>query len=469
MRFCIFKDRQRGVDYMGVFLVAEDDRDFRELLTSVFKDAGHQVDQAVDGREALEMIRGRKYDVVLTDIMLPVRDGMEILQETKSVSPDTEVLVMTAYGTMDSAAQAMKLGAADYLQKPFSIPELEMRVQKAIRHGSLAKEVAYLRHTQEIIYRIEDIIGQSQAILSVLEQVRKLANDPDPVFIKGETGTGRLLIAGAIHFNSGRSENGFIRVNCTVQNPDHLESDLFGHVKDAFPGATNARIGRIEQANGGTIFIEEITEAPLSIQEKLLDFIKYGTFRRFGGTSDISVDARIIASTSRDPEQEVKAGRVLPELIASLSGNVINIPPLRERTEDIPLLTDYFIDRLRQDLDNGRATSISDAAMDKLQEYSWPGNIRELKNVLERALFTSHSDTLEPEDIQLPDEEPAAGTVGLTDRNLKELEKEAVLEALEKTNYVQKDAAKLLGISKRVIHYKIQQFHIKHPRWIKNK
>jgi DNA-binding NtrC family response regulator len=454
---------------MAVFLVAEDDRDFRELLAGVFEDSGHQVDKAVDGRQALEMVSARKYDVVLTDIKLPVKDGMEVLRETKYVSPDTEVIMMTAYGTLESAALAMKMGAADYLQKPFSIPELEMRVEKAIRHRSLAKEVAYLRHTQEIIYRLEDIVGQSDGIKGVLEQVRGLVNDSSPVFIKGETGTGRLLIAGAIHFNSGRSENGFIRVNCTVQNPDHLESDLFGHAKDAFPGAKNARIGRIEQANGGTILIEEITEATLEIQVKLLKFIEEGTFRRFAGSRDVSVDARVIASTSRDPETEIKAGKLMPELIAALSQKVINIPPLRERSEDIPLLAEYFIDRLRVELDDGRAFGITDAAVGKLKGYDWPGNIRELKNVLERALFTSDNDTLDTVDIQLSDEHPAAGTVGLTDRKLKELEKEAVLEALEKSNYVQKEAAKLLGISKRVIHYKIQQFEIKHPRWIKNK
>jgi DNA-binding NtrC family response regulator len=454
---------------MAVFLVAEDDRDFRELLAGVFEDAGHQVYQAADGRQALEMISARKYDVVLTDIKLPVKDGMEVLRETKLLSPDTEVLIMTAYGTLDSAAQAMKIGAADYLQKPFSIPELEMRVEKAIRHGSLAKEVAYLRHTQEIIYRLEDIVGKSDAIKGVLEQVRVLANDPSPVLIKGETGTGRLLIAGALHFNSGRSENGFIRVNCTVQNQDYLESDLFGHAEDAFPGANHARIGRIEQANGGTIFIEEITEAPLKIQAKLLEFIEKGSFRRFGGSRNVSVDARVIASTSRNPEKEVRTGKLMPELIEALSHKVINIPPLRERPEDIPLLAGYFIERLRVDLDDGRVIGINDAAIKKLKGYHWPGNIRELKNVLERALFTSDKDTLDTVDIQLPDEHPAADSVGLTDRKLKELEKEAVLEALEKSNYVQKEAAKLLGISKRVIHYKIQQFNIKHPRWIKNK
>jgi len=454
---------------MAVFLVAEDDRDFRELLAGVFEDSGHQVDKAVDGRQALEMISARKYDVVLTDIQLPVKDGMEVLRETKFLSPDTEVIIMTAYGTLDSAAQAMKTGAADYLQKPFSVPELEMRVEKAIRHRSLAKEVAYLRHTQEIIYRLEDFIGESDAIKDVLEQVRVLANEPSPVFIQGETGTGRLLIAGALHFNSGRSENGFIRVNCTVQNQDYLESDLFGHAKDAFPGAKNARIGRIEQANGGTIFIEEITEAPLQIQAKLLEFIEKGTFTRFGGSRDVSVDARVIASTSRDTAREIKAGRLMPGLMEALGHRVINIPPLRERAEDIPLLAEYFIDRLRMELDDGRVLGISKAAIEKLKGYDWPGNVRELKNVLERALFTSDKATLDTADIQLPDEYPAAGSVGLTDRKLKELEKEAVLEALEKSNYVQKEAAKLLGISKRVIHYKIQQFNIKHPRWIKNK
>lgn len=454
---------------MAVFLVAEDDRDFRELLAGVFEDSGHQVDRAVDGRQALDMIRTRKYDVVLTDIKLPVKDGMEVLRETKFLSPDTEVVIMTAYGTLDSAAQAMKLGAADYLQKPFSIPELEMRIEKALRHRSLAKEVAYLRHTQEIIYRLEDIVGKSDAIQDVLEQVRVLANDPSPLFIKGETGTGRLLIAGAIHFNSGRSESGFIRVNCTVQNLNYLESDLFGHAKDAFPGANSARIGRIEQANGGTIFIEEITEAPFQTQEKILKFIKDGRFVRFGGSRDVSVDSRVIASTSRDIDRAIQTGKLIPELAEALGQNVINIPPLRERPEDIPLLAEYFVERLRIELDDGRTFGITDAAITKLKGYDWPGNIRELKNVLERALFTSENDNLDTADIQLPDEYPAAGTVGLTDRNLKELEKEAVLEALGKSNYVQKEAAKLLGISKRVIHYKIQQFKIKHPRWIKNK
>jgi DNA-binding NtrC family response regulator len=454
---------------LAVFLVAEDDRDFRELLVGVFQDADHEVDEASDGSQAMEKIRSRKYDLVLTDVKLPVKDGMEVLRETKFLSPDTEVIMMTAYGNVDTAATAMKLGASDFLQKPFSIPELEMRVDKVLRHRSLAKEVAYLRHTQEVIYRLDDIVGNSAGIRKVLDRVRELANGSSPVLIEGESGTGRQLVAGAIHFNSGRSECGYIKLSCSVRNPVYLESDLFGHVRDAFPGAEKARIGRIEQANGGTIFIEEFTEAPVEIQTKLLDFARNGTFKRYGGTREVLVDVRVIVSSSRDLDAEVKGGRVLPELVEFFKINTIEVPPLRERRDDIPLLANYFLQRLRQDLDNGKALGLEDKALEKLSSYDWPGNIRELKNVLERALFVSEGDSIEPIDIQLPDEQPPAGAVGLTDRNLKELEKEAVIEALEKTDYVQKDAAKLLGISKRVIHYKIQQFGIKHPRWIKNK
>jgi DNA-binding NtrC family response regulator len=454
---------------LAVFLVAEDDLDFRELLVGVFQDADHEVDEASDGSQAMEKIRSRKYDLVLTDVKLPVKDGMEVLRETKFLSPDTEVVMMTAYGNVDTAATAMKLGASDFLQKPFSIPELEMRVEKVLRHSSLAKEVAYLRHTQEVIYRLDDIVGNSAGIRKVLDRVRELANGSSPVLVEGESGTGRQLVAGAIHFNSGRSECGYIKVSCSVRNPVYLESDLFGHVRDAFPGAEKARIGRIEQANGGTIFIEEFTEAPVEIQKKLLDFARNGTFKRYGGTREILVDVRVIVSSSRDLDAEVKGGRVLPELVEFFKINTIEVPPLRERRDDIPLLANYFLQRLRQDLDNGKALGLEDKALEKLSSYDWPGNIRELKNVLERALFVSEGDSIEPIDIQLPDEQPPAGAVGLTDRNLKELEKEAVIEALEKTDYVQKDAAKLLGISKRVIHYKIQQFGIKHPRWIKNK
>jgi DNA-binding NtrC family response regulator len=454
---------------LAVILVAEDDRDFSELIVGVFEDAGHEVDRAIDGAEAIGMIHARKYDLVLCDVKLPVKDGMEVLQEVKQRSADTEVIIMTAYGTVETAGMSMKLGASDYLQKPFSIPELQMRAEKALKQSSLAKEVAYLRHTQDVIYRVQDIIGQSSAIREVLQQLMAYTNDTAPVLITGEPGTGRQLIAGAIHYNSSRKQNGFIRVSCTVGNRDHLESDLFGHIKGAYPAAKNTRVGRIEQANGGTITIEEIAEAPLDLQIRILEFIKTGKFRRFGGSRDVSVDVRVIAITSRDLKEETQAGHFVPELLEVLSVHAMEVPPLRQRKEDIELLAAYFIERLRLELEDTRPRGLTREALEKLSSYDWPGNIREMKNVLERALFTAEGDLLEPSDIQLPGERLDTSRAGLTDRKLKELEKQAVIEALEKTDYVQKDAAKLLGISKRVIHYKVQQFGIKHPRWIKNR
>jgi DNA-binding NtrC family response regulator len=370
---------------------------------------------------------------------------------------------------MDSAVDAMKLGAFDYLQKPFSIPELEMRVDRALNHRSLLKEVTFLRREQDVIYRIEDIVGESDAIKKVLSDVRRFARGDSNLLIHGETGTGRQLIAAGIHFNSKRKGRGFIRVSCAGQSQDYLESDLFGHVKGAREWAEKARIGRIEQASGGTIFIEEIGGASHRVQEKLLEFLNTGSFQRMGGERTILVDARMIASTSRDLESEANEGRFDPELYAKLTQENVAVPALRDRRGDIPLLAGYFMDKLRADLDNGGEIEISDGAMGKLNSHEWPGNIRELKNVLERSLITCDSNILEPADIQLSGEVVSGSTAGLSDRKLKELEKEAVLEALEKTNYVQKEAAKVLGISKRVIHYKIQQFGIKHPRWIKNK
>jgi len=454
---------------LASILVAEDDRDFRDLLVNVFSGSGHEVDEAFDGSQAVNLIRGKKYDVVVSDVKLPIKDGIELLEETKFLSPDTEVIIITAYGTMDSAVDAMKLGAFDYLQKPFSIPELEMRVDRALNHRSLLKEVTFLRREQDVIYRIEDIIGESDVIKKVLSDVRRLARADSNLLIHGETGTGRQLIAAAIHFNSKRKDRGFIRVSCAGQSQDYLESDLFGHVKGAREWAEKARIGRIEQASGGTIFIEEIGGSSHRVQEKLLDFLNTSSFQRMGGERTILVDSRMIASTSRDLESETNEGRFSPELYAKLTQENIVVPTLRERSGDIPLLAEYFMDKLRAELDNGGGIKISDGAMGKLNSYEWPGNIRELKNVLERSLISCDSKILEPADIQLSGEAVSGSIAGLSDRKLKELEKEAVLEALEKTNYVQKEAAKVLGISKRVIHYKIQQFGIKHPRWIKNK
>ena len=454
---------------MAVMLIVDVDSDLRRLLAGVFQNLGHEVELAEDGMEAARMIHARNYDIVIADIAISGKDGLEVLKEVRRMCPDCGMILMSTGGPVDVPVQAFELGASDFIHKPFAIPEMEMRVRKALRMRSLSREIQYLRHTQDVIYRVKDIIGQSEANQQVLRQVRSFSDNSEPVLIKGETGSGRQLIGGAIHFNGPRSEYGFIRVSSAIRNPDHLKSDLFGHVKNAYPGATSARVGRIEQSNGGTIFLEEIAEMPSDLQARILEFMKTGRFKRFGGTREISVDVRVIASTGRDLEVEARKGHFLPELAEALEKNVATVPPLRDRKEDIGLLARYFLDRLRIELDSGRAAVLSEKAMEKLMNYDWPGNIRELKNVLERALFTSGKDVLEPTDIQLPEGEANMLHWGLADRKLKDLEKEAVVQALEKTGYVQKDAAKLLGISKRVMHYKIQQFGIRHPRWIRNR
>lgn len=450
--------------------MVEDDRDFRELISVVFMDAGHVIDEAVDGEAALGMIRGRKYDVVLLDVKLPQMSGLEVLREIKFISPNTEVLMMTGFGSMENAVEAMKMGAYDYLQKPFGITELEMRVEKAINHRMLSNEVDYLRHERDIIYRFEDIIGESTAIKNVLRTAGEEAARDSPVLIYGEPGTGRQLIAGAIHYNSSRKDYGFVRVNCGGVQEVYLESDLFGHVKGAFDEALRQRTGRLEQANRGTVLLEEVSDLPPGLQESLLQFLKTDSIHRLGGERAIAVDIRMMASSSTDLAGEVRSGRFNEELYDLLASSTLQVPPLRSRKEDIPFLSDYFIRRIPYDINKPKVKGISEEALEKLAGYSWPGNIRELKNVLERGALVSENDLLGTSDIQLPgDEARGAPSSVLSGKVLKDLEKEAVLEALRKADFVQKDAAKLLGISKRVIHYKIQQFGIKHPKWIRNK
>ncbi len=455
---------------MAVLLVVEDDRDFRELISVVFMDAGHVIDEAVDGEAALGMIRGRKYDVVLLDVKLPQMSGLEVLREIKFISPNTEVLMMTGFGSMENAVEAMKMGAYDYLQKPFGITELEMRVEKAINHRMLSNEVDYLRHERDIIYRFEDIIGESAAIKNVLRTAGEEAARDSPVLIYGEPGTGRQLIAGAIHYNSSRKDYGFVRINCGGVQEVYLESDLFGHVKGAFDEARRQRTGRLEQANRGTVLLEEVSDLHPGLQESLLQFLKTDSIHRLGGERAIAVDIRMMASSSTDLAGEVRSGRFNEELYDLLASSTLQVPPLRSREEDIPFLSDYFIRRIPYDINKPKVKGISEEALEKLAGYSWPGNIRELKNVLERGALVGDNDLLGTSDIQLPgDEARGASSSVLSGKVLKDLEKEAVLEALRKADFIQKDAAKLLGISKRVIHYKIQQFGIKHPKWIRNK
>ncbi len=456
---------------MGRFLIVEDQAVLRKGIVKVFIADGHNVDEAADGETALQLLSRRNYDVVITDLKLPGISGMEVLKHSKANAPATDVLIMTAYGTIETAIEAMKLGAFDFLQKPFGIPELEMRVEKALQQRMLKNEVDYLRHERDIVYRIEDFIGESPAIKKVYRDVSRVAPSSTNVLITGETGTGKELIAGAIHYNSPRAKNSFIKVNCAAIPENLLESELFGHEKGAFTGAVNQRIGRFEQANGGSILLDEIGDMSPLIQAKILRVIQDRQFERLGGNAVITSDVRIIAATNKDLAREMEIGTFREDLFYRLNVVHIPLPSLRERQGDIPLLTDFFIKRFNGELKRD-VKGVGEQAMKTMLSYTWPGNVRELENALERAVLMSDGDYLDVSDINIS--APVmpfrdVHTPGTSPLDLKDLEKEAVLEALRKTDYVQKDAAEVLGISKRVMHYKIQQFGIKHPRWIKNR
>lgn len=456
---------------MARLLVVEDQEVLRKGIVKFFRDVGHEVDDSPEGESAVKMLDQVDYDVVITDLKLPGISGMEVLKETRIKSPNTDVLIMTAYGTIENAIEAMKLGAFDFLQKPFGIPELEMRVEKALHRRILENEVDYLRHERDVIYRIEDIIGESSAIRDVLKIVKKVARSKSIILITGETGTGKELVAAAIHYNSPRANGSFIKVNCAAIPDDLLESELFGHEKGAFTGAVNQRIGRFEQANGGTILLDEIGDMSHVTQAKILRVIQDQQFERLGGNATISTDVRVLAATNKDLAREMELGNFREDLYFRLNVVTLHIPPLRDRGSDIELLAEFFIRRFNRDL-GANVKGFSDDARASLLDYHWPGNVRELENTMERAVLMGEGEYLEADDLNIPRQTLATagggpGTAG--GLQLKNLEKEAVLEALRKANFVQKDAAELLGISKRVMHYKIQQFGIKHARWIRNK
>ncbi len=437
------------------------------MMVTIFKRGTHEVDWAGDGETAMRLLRERHYDVVLADYMLPGTNGMAVLREAKKHDPSTEVIVVTAHGTLQNVDLALKLGAFDYILKPFEVTEIEMRVEKAFQQGRMRHELAYLRHQRDLIYRISDVVGVSPAMAEVRAKVAGIAPGNTPVLITGEGGTGRRLIAGTIHYGSPRSNANFIVFPCSAFGEKTVEVELFGREGDG-SGPESRRTGRVEQADAGTLFLSDVTYLPIPVQEMLLATAQKSQIIRKGGNRPVTVQTRFIASTDADPEAEVKAGRLLPAFATFLSGARIHMPPLKDRREDVIPLAEFFLRRLRAEL-NRPLQGFTDRAKRAMQDYDWPGNIRELRNTLERAAITGKGDLLDEPDLSLGKEGVFPLPIGPDGMGLKDLEKEAVLEALRKTDYVQKDAAVLLGISKRAMHYKVTQFGIKHPRWLKNK
>ncbi len=455
---------------MGRILVADDHDSLRRGLVRALKEAGHEVEEAPNGTAALEKLHEGPFDVVLTDLKMGGGDGLDVLRTAKTLNPSTEVILMTAFGSINTAVEAMKHGAFDYVQKPFEIEEMEVKIEKAIEHRRLRHEIDYLRHTQQDIYDFERIVGASGALQQVLTIVRKVAKSNSTVLIRGETGTGKELIAGAIHHNSLRSSRNFVKVNCAALQENLLESELFGHEKGAFTGADKQRIGRFEQADGGTLFLDEIGDMSANTQAKILRVLQEHEFERLGGTRTLRVDVRVIAATNRNLPAMVAAGQFREDLFYRLNVVTIDMPPLRERKEDIPALATFFIRRFAGELKK-RLDGLDPDAQKLLMRYNWPGNIRELENAIERAVLLTEGPRITVTDLRLGELSTTPATeanpvvrIPPTGIPLEEIERQALIEALKMSNWVQKDAAELLSISPRVMNYKIKTLGIQYPR-----
>jgi DNA-binding NtrC family response regulator len=458
---------------MARILVADDHDALRRGLALSLTTAGHDVDEAGNGNAALERLHEGYFDVVVSDLKMGGSDGLDVLRTTKTLHPTASVILMTAFGSVTTAVEAMKHGAFDYVQKPFELEEMEVKVEKALELKRLRNELDYLRNERQENYDFDRIVGSSDSLQRVLGVVKKVAKSNSTVLIRGETGTGKELIAGAIHHNSLRSSRNFVKVNCAALQENLLESELFGHEKGAFTGADRQRSGRCEQADGGTLFLDEIGDMSASTQAKILRVLQEHEFERLGGTRTIRVDVRLIAATNRDLSAMVAAGHFREDLYYRLNVVSVETPPLRERKEDILPLAMHFCRRFGTELKK-RLDGLDNDAQKLLVRYNWPGNIRELENAIERAALLAEGAMITQDDLRLGDFAPGAGSgskdsqsvvkIPPTGIALEDIERQAITEALKMANWVQKDAAELLHISPRVMNYKIKTLNIEMPR-----
>ncbi|PYQ80863.1 MAG: hypothetical protein DMG02_10180 [Acidobacteria bacterium] len=452
-------------------LIADDHDALRRGLVRGLTAAGHEVEEASNGNMAIERLHDSYFDVVLSDLKMGGSDGMDVLRTTRALHPTTSVILMTAFGSVNTAVEAMKIGAFDYVQKPFEIEEMEVKIEKALEVKRLKNELDYLRGTQQDIYDFDRIVGSSPALQRVLDIVKKVAKSNTTVLIRGETGTGKELIAGSIHHNSLRAARNFVKVNCAALQENLLESELFGHEKGAFTGADKQRIGRFEQADGGTLFLDEIGDMSPSTQAKILRVLQEHEFERLGGTRTLRVDVRLIAATNRDLPAMVQTGHFREDLYYRLNVVSIEMPPLRERKDDIVPLANTFIRKFAGELKK-KIEGLESDAQKLLMRYNWPGNIRELENTIERAILLAEGRSIASGDLRLGEVPTAGGgrdhaavvKIPPTGIPLEDIERHALVEALKMSNWVQKDAAELLAISPRVMNYKIKTLGIEFPR-----
>lgn len=441
-------------------LVIDDDSISREYVCEALMQKDYDVDMAADGRQGIEAAKNKEYDLVITDMKMPGSNGIQVMEAIKEISPETIFVIMTAYGTIESAVDAIRNGACDYIIKPFSPDQLSLLVQRVEDKQKLVNENMYWRAKFAKNGSDELIFSKSSAMNELYKQTITVAKSKASVLIQGESGTGKELIARAIHLNSPRRNKPFIRVNCAALTETLLESELFGHEKGAFTGALTKREGRFELANEGTLLLDEITEISQAVQAKLLRVLEEEEFERVGGTKTIKVDVRIIATTNRDIVDEVNKGKFRQDLFFRLNVIPQYIPPLRERREDIALLVDYFLDKYRKE-GQCKVKSVTKEAVKALCGYRWPGNVRELKNMIHRAVLMADVDEIDSEhffngykmaETQKDDAKPQVG------QSIEDVERDLILHTLKYTSGNKEDAARILKVTTRTLRNKLHRY-----------
>jgi two-component system NtrC family response regulator len=453
---------------MAHILVVDDEKNYCTVLAELLGDEGFRVSTAANPYAALEVMERENVDLVLSDLKMPGMSGLEFQRQVRAEIGDIPFIIFTAYATVETALDAMKSGAVDYLIKPCKNEEILLAVQKAVDYRRLLTQNAALRRELEV-ERSGGIIGSSPAVRKLLEDIERAASVRSSVLILGETGTGKELVARALHHAGTRAKEALVTVNCAAFAENLLESELFGHERGAFTGATQRKKGLLEVADGGTLFLDEIGEFPLSLQPKLLRALQEQRFRRVGGTVEVQSDVRIVAATHRDLQQMTATGAFREDLYYRLNVVVLEIPPLRRRREDIPLLALHFLRRSAREMDRP-VRDIAPETIERLQNYSWPGNVRELQNVMERSVLFSSAEILTPADLPVPlggvarDGDPADSHMPDFDAPLPDLmdrmEKELIRKALRQAGGVQAQAADLLGISRSNLQYKLKKHHL---------
>lgn len=440
-------------------LIVDDELIMRESLAGWLERDGHVVETAASGEEALQKLKNSRFEILLVDIKMEGMSGLDVLKKVKESDPDAAVVMITAYGSISTAIEAMKNGADDYLLKPFDPNALGVLIDKITEHQAQAREILYHREQYKDRTRFESMLGQSKPMQEIFDLIQDIAPTGSTVMITGETGTGKGLAAKAIHTNSPRCEGPFVAVNCGAIPKHLMESELFGHQKGAFTDAKETKKGRLELAHGGTLFLDEIGEISMRMQIDLLQVLEDRIFYRVGGTQPIEAYFRVIAATNRNLEEAVKTGIFREDLYYRLNVISFNMPTLRERKEDLPLLTEHFIRRYAQET-NKNINRLSREALDEMMLYEWPGNVRELENAIERAVVMSKSREIQPEDLPIFRPEYVSSP---HDNTLKEVEKAHIIQILNKNQWNISKSAKILGIDRSTLYSKIKRCQINKP------